>query len=87
MAMSSPGVTSADTFESQHTTFQDAMLHHRLFHVLATSGCVPTARRKQGRNHILVDQNGKYGYLSQVGFKHLLYLLVRYSQEKPKLLN
>lgn len=76
MAMSSPGMTSADSFKTQSTPFDHSMLQNRLFHVLTTGRSKATARRKQWRNNILINQNRKYGYLSQVGCQHLFYLLV-----------
>lgn len=83
MAMSSPGMTSANSFESQQASFENPMLQNRLFHVLTACGCKPAACRKKRRNHILVDQNRKYGYISQAGFKHLLYLLVWHAVFQP----
>lgn len=76
MSVSSPGMTPSDSLETQHASLKYPVLQYCLFHVLATSRCKSAASREEWRNYILVDQNRKYGYLSQLGFKHLLYLLV-----------
>jgi hypothetical protein len=75
MAMSSPRMTSADPFEPQNPTFYRAMFQYGLFHVLTASRSIATTCRKEWGYDILINQNWKYGYLSEVGIKHLKYLL------------
>jgi outer membrane protein assembly factor BamA len=76
MAVSSPGMTSADSLESKYAPLPDPMLQDRLFHILTARRSISAACRQDWRNDVLVNQHRKYGYLSQVGFKHFLYLLI-----------
>lgn len=87
MTVTSPRMASADPLESEHPSFPEPVLQDRLLHVLTACGSKTTTCRQEGRNDILIDQDRKYGNLSQVGFKHFLYLLVWYAALQPKLLN
>lgn len=66
--MSAPRMTSTDPLKSKKQSFENTMLHNRLNHILTTCRCIPTASWQNRRDHILIDQNWKYGYLSEVGF-------------------
>jgi len=63
-------MASADPLESEHPSFPEPVLQDRLLHVLTACGSKTTTCRQEGRNDILIDQDRKYGNLSQVGFKH-----------------
>jgi len=65
--MSSPRVALTDSLDPEKTSFKYTVFKDRLLHVLTTSRRIPTTAWKKWRNHILVDQYRKYGYLSKVG--------------------
>ena len=64
MAVTSPRVTASYPFDSQPASFENSMLQYCFFSILTTSWCIAATGRKKWRNGVLVDQNGKYGYLS-----------------------
>jgi hypothetical protein len=74
MTMSSPRMTSPDSVYSHPTSFGYPVFEDGFFHVLTTGGGKSAARWKKWRDHILIYQDWKYGYLSQVGFNHEQYL-------------
>jgi hypothetical protein len=76
MAVISPGMTSPDPVDTHPTAFDDSVFENCFFHVLAAGRGESTARWKKRRYDILIYQDWKYGYLSQVGFNHELYLFV-----------
>ena len=45
VATSSPWMAAQDALNAQPCTFEDTILHHRLYHVLATCGCKAACRR------------------------------------------
>ncbi len=68
--MPSPRMAAPDSFDAQITPFEDAMLQNGIFHVVTAGRTVTATCWEKGRNHILVDQYRKYGYLAQVGVEH-----------------
>jgi hypothetical protein len=70
MAVISPGMTSPDPIDTHPSAFDDPVFENCLFHVLTAGRCKSAARWKKWRNDILIDQDWKYGYLSQVGSNH-----------------
>ena len=68
--MPSPRMAAPDSFDPQISPFEDAMLQNGFFHVVTAGRTISAACWEKGRNHILVDQYRKYGYLAQVGVEH-----------------
>jgi hypothetical protein len=75
MTMSSPWMTSPDPFHSHPTSFYHSVFEDGFFHVLTTGRSESATRGEKWGDQVLIYQDWKYGYLSQVGFNHEQYLV------------
>lgn len=66
--MTTPWVATCDALNPQPAPFDHPVLEDGFFRILGASGRVPTTRRKQGRNQVLVKQNWKDGDLAKYRF-------------------
>ena len=67
MTISSPRMALTDSLDPEKPSLNYSMFEDRLLHVLTTRRRIPTTGWKKRRNHVLIDQYRKYGYLSKVG--------------------
>jgi hypothetical protein len=61
MTVPSPWMTPPDPLKSQKDSFENTVFQYRFFHVLTTGRSIATTSRKQRRDHILINQDWKYG--------------------------
>ena len=60
-----PRVATQDTFDAEPCALEDAVLHHRLDHILAARGRIAARRRRKRRDTIAVEIDRQQEYLTK----------------------